>query len=259
MRASPLNVLRNVVPAAFAVLAALAALTLPATPAAARDLYRVTVEDPFIEMHTGPGRGYPVFYIAERGEPVEILKRRTDWFKVRVERGEEGWVPLAQLQRTLGHDGEPFDVPGLDLNDLSARRWEVGALYGDFGGANVISTYGAFGLTPNISIELSLGQALGRFSDSRLASLAVSHTLYPNRRFSPYLTLGGGIVETSPKATLVSAIDRSDTAAHAGLGLRAYLTRRFVFRAEYKTYVVFTSRDDNEEIREWKAGFSFFL
>ena len=47
--------------------------------------------------------------------------------------------------------------------------------------------------------------------------------------------------------------------ALAGAGFRVYLTRRFVFRTEYKTYVAFTSRDDNEEIREWKAGFSFFF
>jgi hypothetical protein len=63
----------------------------------------------------------------------------------------------------------------------------------------------------------------------------------------------------SPKATLVSTIDRSDSAAYAGLGVRTYITRRFVFRAEYKAHVVFTSRNDNEEIREWKAGFSFFF
>ena len=44
-----------------------------------------------------------------------------------------------------------------------------------------------------------------------------------------------------------------------GLGLRTYLSRRFLLRAEYKSYVVFTSRDDNEEVDEWKAGFTFFF
>jgi len=64
---------------------------------------------------------------------------------------------------------------------------------------------------------------------------------------------------TSPKATLVATTDRRDSMAHAGFGVRAYLTHRFVLRSEYKAYVVFTSRDDNEEIREWKTGFSFFF
>jgi uncharacterized protein YgiM (DUF1202 family) len=219
----------------------------------------LTVEDPYLELHTGPGRGYPIFYIAERGERVEVRKRRTDWFEIRVPRGQIGWVPLEQLQRTLGENGEPFETARLDLEDYAGRRWEVGTLYGDFGGANAISVFGAFSLTQNISFELSAAQALGRFSDSRLASLDVIETLYPERRFSPYFGLGVGQVTTQPKATLVAAEDRTDRAAHVGLGLRAYLTRRFVFRTEYKSYVIFTSRDDNEEIREWKAGFSFFL
>ncbi|HEY3699487.1 MAG TPA: hypothetical protein VGK97_09160, partial [Spongiibacteraceae bacterium] len=47
----------------------------------------VEVADPFIELHIGPGRGYPIFYIAERGEHVDVLKQRTDWIKVRVRAG----------------------------------------------------------------------------------------------------------------------------------------------------------------------------
>jgi uncharacterized protein YgiM (DUF1202 family) len=219
----------------------------------------VVIQDPFIELHTGPGRGYPVFYVAERGEQVTLLKRRTDWFKVKVPRGEEGWVNRQQLTSTLRLDGEPFDLPGFTLDDYSGRRWEVGALYGDFGGANVISTYGAFSLTANLSFELWLSQVLGRFSDSKLATLNIVHVMYPDWRASPYFTLGAGAIHTEPKATLVATVDRTDSVAHAGVGVRTYLTRRFVFRAEYKTYVVFTSRDDNEELREWKAGFSFFF
>ena len=38
---------------------------------------QVVIDDPFIELHTGPGRGYPVFYIAERGEHVQLLKEKT--------------------------------------------------------------------------------------------------------------------------------------------------------------------------------------
>jgi len=43
---------------------------------------KVLVADPFIELHTGPGRGYPIFHVVERGREVEIIKRRTDWFRV---------------------------------------------------------------------------------------------------------------------------------------------------------------------------------
>jgi hypothetical protein len=178
---------------------------------------------------------------------------------VRVPRGADGWVPIEQMARTLATDGEPFEVPGSTLEDYTERRWETGFLYGDFGGANVISAYGSYGLSENLQIELSLSQALGQFADSVMVSIGISHLMFPDKRWTPHFTLGAGRIETSPKATLVGTIDRSDSMANAGFGVRGYLSRRFVFRAEYKSYVVFTSRDDNEEVGEWKAGFSFFF
>jgi uncharacterized protein YgiM (DUF1202 family) len=226
---------------------------------AERQLREVTIADPFIELHTGPGRGYPVFFVAERGEQIVLEKRRTDWFRVRVARGQEGWVHFEQLATTLETDGDPFELPALGFSDYAARRWEVGALYGDFGGANMIATYGSRSFTPNLSGEMWLSQALGRFSDSTMVTLNVVHLMYPDWRASPYFTLGGGVIKTEPKATLVATTDRTDSVALAGVGVRMYLTRRFVLRAEYKAHVVFTSRDDNEEVREWKAGFSFFF
>ena len=231
-----------------------------ATAASAERPHRqVVIEDPYIELHTGPGRGYPVFFVAERGAQIALLKRRTDWFKVQSERGDEGWVHREQLQTTLNIDGEPFDLPGLGLGDYAGRKWEGGALYGDFGGANVIATYGARSFTPNLSGEVWVSQVLGRFSDSTVATVNIVHLLYPDWRASPYFTLGAGMIHTEPKATLVATVDRTDSLAQVGVGVRTYLTRRFVFRAEYKAHVVFTSRNDNEEVREWKAGFSFFF
>ena len=226
---------------------------------AERQHREVTIADPYIELHTGPGGGYPVFFVAERGEQIELLMKRTEWFKVRVARGQEGWVHFEQLTTTLNPDGQPFDLPALGFSDYEARRWEVGALYGDFGGANVIATYGSRTFTPNLSGEMWVSQAIGRFSDSTMVTLNIVHLMYPDWRASPYFTLGGGVIKTQPKATLVATTDRTDNVALAGAGVRVYLTRRFVFRGEYKTHVVFTSRDDNEEVQEWKAGFSFFF
>jgi uncharacterized protein YgiM (DUF1202 family) len=220
---------------------------------------QVVIDDPFIELHTGPGRGYPVFYIAERGEQIQLLKEKTDWYKVEVERGKEGWVYRDQLKTTLKLDGEPYDVPGLDFADYAKRRWESGIMYGSFGGADAISAYGSFNLTQNLAAELTLTQVLGPYSDASVATLDVVHILFPEWHVTPFFSLGGGSIHTVPKATLVATTDRTDPLAHVGFGVRTYLTKRFIFRAEYKTYVVFTKRNDNEEIREWKAGLSFFF
>ena len=48
------------------------------------------VTEPYIDMHTGPGRGYPVFNVIEQGDTIEILKRRSNWYKVKSPDGKTG-------------------------------------------------------------------------------------------------------------------------------------------------------------------------
>ena len=66
---------------------------LGAPPARAADApERLRVADPYLELHTGPGRGFPVFFVVARDEWVEVQMRSTDWYKVRADNGKEGWV-----------------------------------------------------------------------------------------------------------------------------------------------------------------------
>lgn len=223
----------------------------------------VLVADPFLEMHTGPGRGYPVFYVAGEGETIKVLKRRTDWFKVELQRGpnriKQGWVPLAQMKQTLDLDGEPVEFPGLGRGDFETRKWEMGFAAGDFDGARTIDGYLAYGVTPNISLRLTGTQILGNFSDGVMGTVNVVMYPFPEWRVSPYFTIGTGIIHTEPQTTVIQAEDRTDEVVNAGLGANIYLTRRFVMNFEYRRHTVLTSRDDNQEINEWKTGFSVFL
>lgn len=242
------------------VLLLLLGRTFAASPALADDvLLNVTVADPYLEMHTGPGVGYPRFYVVDRGDTVDILKRRTEWFLVRTVNGREGWVAREQLQQTLKPDGERVEFAAPDQDDFTNSRWEVGLLAGDFGGANIISVYGGYSLNAHVGIELWGSQILGNFSNGWMGSVNVIHETWPDWRISPFFTLGTGVVHTEPKSTIVQGEDRTDQVAHAGAGFRIYATQRFIVRAEYKSYVVFTSRDDNEEVEEWKVGFAFFF
>ena len=219
----------------------------------------VSVADPYLEMRTGPGIGYPKFYVVDRGETVDILKRRTDWFLVRAPNGKEGWVDREQMENTLQPDGQDIDFEAANQSDFTNSRWELGVLAGDFGGANIVSLYGAYSLNPYVGVELWGSKILGNFSNGWMGSVNVIHETWPDWRISPFFTLGAGVVRTEPKSTIVQGEDRTDQVGHAGAGLRFYATRRFVLRAEYKSYVVFTSRDDNEEVEEWKVGFAFFF
>ena len=69
-------------------------------------LQRVKISDPFIDLHTGPGDGYPIFHVIERGDYLEIILRRTSWLKVRTEKGLLGWISVDQMEATLTPAGE---------------------------------------------------------------------------------------------------------------------------------------------------------
>ncbi len=226
--------------------------------AASKPLH-VEVADPYIELHTGAGRGYPVFHVEERGAWIEILKRKTDWFKVRTARGKQGWVARAQLERTLTPLGTPMQIAEATQKQFAFHRWEAGAIGGDFEGADVMSIYGGFSLTPKFSLELSWSKIFARFSSGEMADASLNIHPFPEWRFSPFFALGTGVINSNPDTTLVQESDRTDQLAHVGLGLRVYLTRRFIFRVQYKNYVIFQSTDDNQEINEWKAGFAVFF
>lgn len=219
----------------------------------------VVVSDPYIEMHTGPGRGYPIFYVAGETDEITILKRRTDWFKVRGPRDHEGWVHMDQMRRTLDPRGEPIDFPEYGLGDFSRRRWEAGITAGDFGGASSIAGYLGFAVNPHITLQLEGTQILGEFSDGVMGAANIMMYPFPEWRVSPYFTIGSGIIHIQPQTTIVQAEDRTDEIVHAGAGANVYLSDRFILRLEYKRHTVLTSRDDNEEINQWKAGFSIFF
>src|SRR6516164_3084452 len=147
---------------------------------AAREYLQLFVTEPYLELHTGPGRGYPVFHVVPRDESVDVLKRRTDWFKVRTERGVEGWASLSDMLRTQLADGSPFTFDLGDRAGFTAHRFEAGVfLYGDYGGASELSAYTSYSLNPNLAVEVSLGQFLGSISNGTTGDICLTHVFHP--------------------------------------------------------------------------------
>ena len=219
----------------------------------------VEIAEPFIEMHTGPGRGYPVFHVVEKGDSVSIIKKRTEWYKVKAHREKVGWVHEDQLQKTLNPDGSGFEINKPDQQGFTDRDFEAGMLSGDFGGATVMTLYGGWSWTENIATELALSQALGNVSDIQFATISIMHQPFPEWRFSPYMKVGGGAIKVTPNATIIQPEDREDEMVHVGIGMRVYVSRQFFLRAEYNSHTILTSRNDNDEIEEWKLGFSVYF
>jgi hypothetical protein len=245
-------------PTALLATTLLLASAVPGT-AAAKPAAQVVVQDAYIELRTGPGRGFPVFHVAERGDAVHLLRRRTDWIKVRDVDGKEGWVNRSQLERTLTPEGAPLALPGPSPESRTAHRGELSLASGDFDGASMVSVQAAWTMTPSLLARADASQLLGSYSDGWLVTAGIAHVFGPEWRVSPFVGIGGGVLRIEPKTTLVRAEDRTDETAYLGAGLRGYLTNRFLLQAEYRSYVVFTDRDDNEEIDQWTVAFTYFF
>jgi hypothetical protein len=250
--------LRRAHPLALAGLLLLAALLTPAV-SAAREYLQLFVTAPYLELHTGPGRGYPVFHVVPRDGSVDVLFRRTDWFKVRTEQGVEGWASQTDMQKMVLADGSKFKFELGDRAGFTSHQYEMGIFAGQYGGATLVSGYMSFSFNPQLALEASFGQFLGTYSNGEIENIGFAHVLVPEARWSPFLTIGLGLVQTQPKATLVAAPSRDEQSAYVGGGIRFYLTRRFFLRAEYRQYWIFTKRNQNEDADEWKLGFAFFF
>ena len=224
---------------------------------AAHRLLEVIVTQPYLEMHSGPGRGYPVTYVVGRDETVTVLYSRTDWYKVRAPRGQEGWARREDLALTVLASGEPAPIPAYP--EFAAHRWEVGAGYGVYNRENLVTAYADFGLTDSIDIEAVVQQALGTLDNRVVASIGLRHTFIPEWKwFSPTAGIGTAyqhIEDKEPPAPRES----DNQLAYVSLGARGFITRRFMWRADWRHYVVFNNLNVYEDLEEWKFGLAVFF
>ena len=221
------------------------------------------VKDPYLELRTGPGHGYPVFHVIESGESVGILKRKTQWIKVQGQ-WQAGWVHRSQIRQSLTYQGYQVQLQGSQLLDYQTRRFEFGFAGGQLSGADqahvpLLGIYGAYYMTPNLSLEASAKQALGDFSDTNMASVSLVHHLFPYKSWTTFMLVGFGRVYTKAHGSLVDSESSEEDSAHAGIGVRYYLASRFFMRIDYRNRVVFTERNNNDEVKEWTIAFGAFL
>lgn len=219
----------------------------------------VKVADPFLEMHTGSGAGYPVFHVIKRDETISILIQRTSWYLIQNNKNLQGWVHRSQLIKTLTLENEKVEIKDITRENYLQHNWEMGLIGGNFGNLPMMTLASAYSLTQNLSAEVSFSQVLGNFSSRTLLGINLIQQPFPEWKLSPYFSLGTGVINTNVKSTLSQIKDKSDIGANVGAGIKMYLTRRFILRTDLKKYIIFQSRNKNEEITSWQVGFAFFF
>ncbi len=233
-----------------------AAAQQPAAPDAAE---RLQVADAFLEMHTGPGRGFPVFHVVERGASVVVELRRTDWFRVRAPGGQVGWVPRSQLERTLTEAGIGKSFRDILVDDYLARRVEFGGAGGRFGGEPLLKLWLGVRLARPVGLELAAGHVQGTFSGTDFWHAGLVAEPWFDQRWSPFVSVGLGTFRNIPNRSLVDATGVNAKLAQATAGVRWYISERFVARADATLYTVFVADDRSLEYRAVSLGLAFFF
>jgi hypothetical protein len=232
-------------------------LPLWLAPAAAGE--KVQVTDPYIELHTGPGRGYPIFHVAERHEWIEIELRHTDWFKVRTADGKEGWVNRQQLETTLTEAGGQTTFHDVALSDYLRRRVEFGAAWGHFKSEPMLKAWMGYNFTDTLAVEATGGQVQGVFSGTDFWHVNLLAEPWSDWRLAPYFGIGVGRLINIPNASLVGAITANARIADATVGLRYHLGDRFIARLDYTQYLAYIADNRTDQYRAVTIGLGFFF
>ncbi|MCF6458414.1 MULTISPECIES: SH3 domain-containing protein [Pseudoalteromonas] len=222
---------------------------------------KLAVKEPFLNIHSGAGRGYPIIYVAEKNETITVIKRHTSWYLISLENGQQGWAKQQELVETLTLDGKPFLVTDATLDAFENQTFSFGIALGQLEGVNSQSVNASWRFTRHLSSQLEYSYALGSVAKNQLVDLSVFHHPFPHWRFSPYLGIGAGQVWTTPKTPIIGGGDetRQSDLLSATVGLNTYITSRFVFKAEYKRFSALTERDVTEDLELWKLGITVFF
>jgi len=217
----------------------------------------VVVAEPYLEMHSGPGRGYPVVYVVGRDEVVTVLYSRNR-IGTRCARRAAGRLgaPL-RIGFTKLASGEPAPIRPIRISRPTAGRLARG--YGVFNHQNLVTTWGDFGLTEQPRRRIRPATGVGHHRQPYIASLGMRHTFIPEWRWFCPRRVSDSAISTSTIKYRRKPLQTSNQLAYVSLGVRGFITRRFMWRADWRKYVVFTNQIKMRNRKEWKFGLAVFF
>jgi hypothetical protein len=168
-------------------------------------------------------------------------------------------VHRRQLEATLTVAGVPKTFRDMALDDYLTRRVQLGAAVGRFKSEPMLKVWSSYRLSDTLSLEGTIGQVQGVFSGTDFWHVNLLAEPWSDQRLSPFLGVGVGRFNNFPNQTLVGATDTNANLSNATIGVRWYLTERFVLRADYSLYTAFVSDQRSQEFRAVTAGISFFF
>ena len=218
----------------------------------------LVVAEPFIELHTGAGRGYPVHHSAERGQKLKLLKRRANWYLVETEEKKTGWAKASSLAYTLQDTGLPADLPSVSHGDYLQSSFRVGFTTGQLKGASAFSFLLGYRPFKFVGFEAEYGNIFESSVTGRYYGANVLIEPVQKWNTTPFISLGKGVMTFDQRQKLAGGITSDADYTSYGAGLNYYMGRNFQIRGEYKWYALSADGQSND-LSEWRLGFSSFF
>ncbi len=219
--------------------------------------HEAVIVEPFLEIHTGPASSYPVFYVAEKGETIVLMKRRADWYEIRLRNGTEGWAHRREIERTLLASGYRKHWTERIYDDYVAGKAALGWSAGTFAGDPALYVRLTYPLTSNLSFEANGGFASGDLGSTQLYHGGIVMTPWLAQRLAIAATMGAGVAHVTPTGLLVNAESGTFPTAYAGAGFKIPLFRNLEGRVDVRHFTLFMNTERTREFQEYSAGLLF--
>ncbi|OUR66267.1 hypothetical protein A9Q73_07410, partial [Bermanella sp. 47_1433_sub80_T6] len=189
----------------------------------------LSVIDTYLELHTGPGRGYPIFHVIEQGQSVKVLRRRSNWFYVSDRRNTQGWVKQESLARTLAPTGMPAALPDIQHGDFLAQQGRIGFSVGQLGTSYTANVTAGYRLLSFAGIEVEYGQIFKDLEDGSSVGATVIIEPIKSWSFTPFISKGIAWQDwKKKKKSSVGGNSFSSNSEFTGAGINYYIGFNFV-------------------------------
>jgi hypothetical protein len=215
------------------------------------------VTEAFLEIHTGPASSYPVHYVAERGETILLMRRRVDWYQIRLGNGTEGWAHRRDIEQTLLASGYRKGWLDQIYDDWIAGKTALGWSAGTFAGDPALFVHLVYTFTDRLAAEANASFSSGDFGSTQLYDGGLVITPWQGRSMAVTGTLGGGAAHVAPTSLLVNAESGTFPTMYAGLGISIPLFRNLEARADVRHVTLFMSPERTRNFQAYSVGLSF--
>ena len=196
---------------------------------------------PYLEMHSGPGRGFPVVYVVGRDEVADGAlqpHRLVQGARAAAARkAGRAATDLVTHQTALRGAGADTAVSGFLDAPLGSRR-RLRGLQPRKSGDRLcrLRTH----RQPRRRVR-ACSRHSARSTTAIIGTIGLRHTFIPEWKwFSPTASIGTGYQYISEKVP-PAPLENHNQLAYVSVGARGFITRRFMWRADWRHYVVFNN------------------